>query len=263
LHYYIYVIVAFYVAWNALKYYYMHIGFRWDYDIMFDSNYLTQHNGIVYWHTVSDICKHYRTPDKFVLLGLQTLLHFQYSFSNYLNFSCISRKENIPLISFFSEYVQHNNTFLTFFKFSKLKNLKFFNWNDTMQPVYFYKLFFKITYKKIKPLVYEGGADCNLDTLVWSYFNYLEQISIYLSVGLLRNFYFKKIPIKIVSNIKQFVILLSSTSVQPNFFFFSVPLLDSVLSRKLILNIYNFFEYNILNSKKFLYKNFFSWSKND
>lgn len=76
-------------------------------------------------------------------------------------------------------------------------------------------------YKKYTALLFYGGSDCNMDSMLWSYYDYLAQVSIYVSWNLNKiNTESFILKYKRFSNlIKQATVLFSSFSLTSNFFY--------------------------------------------
>ena len=79
-------------------------------------------------------------------------------------------------------------------------------------------------------MLFEGGADLSLDHMVWNYYEYLNQISLFISRGLWNNYYKINEDKLLNSLMKQFTILTSSQSLSKNMLILSTPILNSVLS---------------------------------
>lgn len=245
LHYYLYAFLFFYFFYYFAKFYYHRYTYMWIYEWMFETAFVNQNNGFVYWHTLNDIWKSYKNPHQFAILSLQTNMLLSYSFSNFINFIVTTRYGNIWLLTilgvFFSEskkivdYFLHSNDYVVF----QQNLLSSFNFK-------YFKYYFNVSCKKYNMLLYDGGSDCNLDSMLWGYFDYLSQVSIYLSRSLKKNFYLKKKDQWLVTLTKHLTILFSSSSVSPNFYFLSSPLQDSVLAWKLILELFRFLNFNPL-----------------
>lgn len=106
-----------------------------------------------------------------------------------------------------------------------------FNKNKLFDPNFkFLKSFFFISFKNYSPLMHSGGSDVNSDFLIWNYFNYLAQVSIFLSRSLWKNKYKISDSNELNSLIKQFVVSLSSNSLLEKNIFMISPLLDNSLN---------------------------------
>jgi hypothetical protein len=257
LHFYIYAFLFLYCFYYFVKFYYYRSTYMWIYEWMFETAFINQNNGFVYWHTLTDIWSNYKHPQQFAVLSLQTTLLLYYTFNNYLNFLITTKYGNFKFLSFLTfffhetkdiiKYFTHNNNKTMFYKnLLNITNFKFF------------KFFCNINYKKYSMLMYSGGSDWNVDFMVWDYFDYLSQTSIYISWSLLKNKYFKNHDSWFLTLIKHMTILFTSCSLSTNFYFLSMPLLDTVLAWKLILELLTLLEYNNYDNneiflKKFLY----------
>lgn len=205
-----------------------------------------------YWHPVSELWYNYRSPEQFLLLALQTNLLLHYSFFNYNNYSIVNNKTTSSITNVFFNLLSLENLYSNFVNFQKDFDIninKFIFKNDC----FFFQAFFIASTRKYQLLLFQGGSDMSLDHLIWNYFDYLNQISLFLSRGLWKNNYFNKFDKNFNSIIKQFTILISSQATNLNFLFLSTPILDSILSRKLIIKLFSLFKFKSKNF--FFYKN--------
>jgi hypothetical protein len=227
----------------------------WIYEKMFETGFATQTNSLIYWHTLNDIWLNYRTPHQFAILSLQTSLFLFYSFNNLLKFSVNTKYGHQNFLHFLSLFYVESNKIINYFKYNNDKLLCYNNLL-TLDNFKYFKYFHKLNYTKYTFLLYEGGSDCNLETLVWNYYDYLTQTSNFLSKSLVKNhFYFNKNDY-LQSLIKQFTILISSQSLTSNFLFLSSPVLDVSLSRKLFIELFNYVELECLYDENFFTKMF-------
>jgi len=241
IHFYIYFFVAIYLLYYAIIYYHWKVGFLWFYEWMFEENFFSQYTSKIYWHSISDIWLNYKTPDQLYFFAIHTNLLLHYTFFNYNQFFYLHNNNVWSIISLLVSSTFNKISFSDF-----LSNLKI--WNSKNFQFQIFKSFYNARVKKYSILLFNGGFDCSFDHLIWTYFDYLTQIS---------NFFTRSVWQKIqninqfsvlISEIKQFTILISSMSLNPEYLFFSNPVLDTVLSRKLFINlcsnIFNLFPHN-------------------
>lgn len=180
INYYIYCFVAYYTMMHSLKYLYHALNFSWIHENMLETIILTQNNHYMYWHTMDKIWFNYRTPDQILILKLNTLSLLNFSTFNQLNYLTVKKKSIEPLI----------NIFLRLSKTKVLKLLKHHNLFDLnikniyKKDYYYTTIFFYLTQTNYTALMHKGGTDVSSDTLIWNYFNYLSQVSIFLSRSL-------------------------------------------------------------------------------
>lgn len=232
IHFYIYLFLFLYVFYYFAKYYYYKSTYMWIYEWMFETAFINQNNGFVYWHTLTDMWKSYKDPNQFAILSLQTSLLLSYGFGNLINFIITTKYGFIKFLHYLSLFFSESKNIINYFYYyndttSTFKNLL------NLQNFRYFRYFFNINYKKYNMLLYDGGSDCNTDFLVWDYFDYLCQTSIFISKSLLKNIYFYSLNKWFITLIKHSTILFSSFSLLPNFQFLSMPVLDNSLSRKL------------------------------
>lgn len=231
IHYYIYALVAAYLFFRSLKYAYRAYYSSWAFETAIDTIMLVQHTNFVYWHSMNQIWSNYKTPEQLLTFKLHTLTLLNLSTQNHLNYFTITRKSYEPLVNIFLRLPKYSSLLLDKESFELNKD-KFYK-----TDFHFMKSFFEISTKKYTSLMHKGGSDVNTDTLVWNYFNYLSQVSIFISRGLWKNKYKISEPNLINSLIKQFVVSMSSNSLSENSLFLIAPLLDNSLNWKLLKNL--------------------------
>jgi len=92
----------------------------------------------------------------------------------------------ITLVNFLNNYKSLKNFtfFLNIYNNDKKKLNKLVD-----QDYFLFRSFFNITLLKFTPLLFLGGTDINSEQLIWSYFDYLNQISHFLSRCLRLNYF--------------------------------------------------------------------------
>lgn len=235
IHFYIYIFIAAYVFFYAALYFHRKVGFLWFYEWMFEENFFSQYTNPIYWHSISDIWLNYKTPEQFYLFALHTNLLLHYTFFNYDQFFFFQTKWIRPIINLLVKLSRYSKPFWNLSVFKKFVSLGSYNNLDSK----LLKSFYNARVKKYILLLFNGGSDCSVDHLIWNYFDYLAQVSHYLSRGVWKNLSFKNPQLEINALIKQFTMLLTSMSTQAHYFFMPTPLLDTILSWKLLTSIIN------------------------
>lgn len=243
IHFYIYFFLIAYLLYYFFLYYYHKIGFLWFYEWMFEEIILSSYNAWAYWHTSNSLWVNYRSPEQLLLFITHTLLLIHYTFFNYNNFFFFEKKKLKSFYLILQSITSYWKLFRDFSEFNKL----FLNLKSTEANKFFiFWSFFNAWNWKLSSLLYMGGTDPSPTNLVWSYFDYLNQTSLLYSWALWWNYYNINNLTEIMSLIKQLTIIFSTYSISPKFCFLSQPLLDTVISWKLLIN---FFNYLVLSKK--------------
>lgn len=251
LHFYIYFFLAIYVLYYIFLYYNWKIGFLWFYEWMFDENFFSTYNNWIYWHSVNDIWLNYKTPEQLYNFAIHTNLLLHYTFFNYVQFFYVSKNNIRPMINFLIKLNNINSKLKEYVYFSKILTFSINNPSKNSAMLIFWS-FYNIRVNKYIYLLFSGGFNCSVDHLIWSYLDYLSHFSNFISRSLWKNSFKLNNLTELNSLIKQFTILISSTSLDTNYLFLSNPLTDTVLSWKLLINLFN-----ILNDTLNLKNNYF------
>jgi hypothetical protein len=234
----------------------------WIYERMFETAFINQNNGFVYWHTLTDIWKNYKEPYQFTILSLQTSLMLSYAFSNLVNFTVVTKFGIFNFLNFLSLFFSESKNIINYFYYSNDRSSVYKNLLS-VENFRYIKSFFKLNYLKYSMLLYDGGSDCNSDFLVWDYYDYLCQTSFFISKSLLKNVYLNKLNKRILTLMKQATVLFSAYSTSNNFYFLSVPILDSVFSRKIFEELIYTLEIENFKNLKSNFENKYLFSKLD
>lgn len=266
IHYYIYFLVIAYCLYYILLFYYYKVGFAWFYESMGEALYVSQHNGEPYWHPINDIWLNYKTPEEFLLLKIHTLSLLNYTFKNYSNYLFITKSGYNFILEYLYNLQNNEGKFNNYINFKR----SYVNWSfDSFfdSTYYPFECFYRLSLWKYKSLLHKGGSDCNKDTLIWSYYNYLLQTSLYISRALWKNKFKISNPTYLNSLLKQFTILMSTNSTSETHFFLSTPLQNTVLARKLFFKLFLFFKNELLLKGNFNDKKsvnvYFSFKKDE
>lgn len=254
LHFYIYFFIFIYLAYYFAKYYYYKVHFMWFHEWMLENSFLHQTNNFTYWHTLNDLWMSYKTPDQFAIMQFQTALFSHYTFFNFKNFVVTTKYGFKNFLQYFSVLYIDTNEVIKYFEMNQ-NSTTFFKNLMLIDNFKFFKYYFNLTVKKYSALLYKGGADCNLEMMCWNYYDYLTQMSVFLSWSLTKT-YFVNYKSYFLSLIKQLTITFSSNSLAPNFFFMVSPLLDTSISWKLLVEIFFFLKSEMLYDKNSFLHNF-------
>lgn len=255
IHFYIYTFIFAYLVYYFYVYYFWKIGFLWFYERLYQENFLMSNTDWSFWHSVTELWYNYRTPEQLLLLALQTNLLLHYSFFNYNNYFFVKKNNIYSIINIIFMFLPKENKFIDFVNFQK--NFDFSKTKSILKNEYnIFSSFYITSIWKYQLLLFQGGSDVSIDHLVWNYYDYLNQINLFFSWSLWRNYYFVNSNKQFLSLIKQFTILLSSQATTNNFLYLASPILDSVLTWKIFINLFNFLKYYFKNSFSNLKKNF-------
>lgn len=99
----------------------------------------------------------------------------------YNNYVCINKQSGIPIVTLFIKLAHEYD--INMFKYNYDALQEFVIEKNKINDVdfQFFNSFFEISMRKYTALLYEGGPDVSPDNLVWSYYNYLSQVSMWLS----------------------------------------------------------------------------------
>lgn len=262
IHFYIYIFIFCYFFYYFLRYHYHKMGFVWFYERMFEEIVISSYSNKRFWHTTNDIWLNYRTPEQLILFSVHTNLLLHYTFFNYSNFYFLKNNWTYPIVNLIIKMLGFNKKFRDFSTFSNYFTFVpngMIEWNN----FFIFRSFFNVNCVNFKPLLFTGGIDCSLDHLIWSYYEYLNHISLYISWGLIWNSYKLTENTELTSLMKTFTVLIGSTSLLPKFYLLSQPILDSLLARKVFLNLIYLFETNYFLNKKCLLNDFLFSLKED
>lgn len=236
INFYIYIFIIFYMIYYFIIYYIRKVGFLWFYEWMYMEKFLTSYNNKTYWHNLGEIWYNYKSPDNMVVLALHTNILLYNSFFNYNNFFFYSLNRTKPLTSSIISSLPFLDLFSDFSFFCKKFqiNENFLQKNE----FYIFWSFFTVWVKKFQFLLFEGGNDLSYDHLIWNYFEYLNQFSLFVTRGLWHNYYKITSLDEITVLIKQLTILMSSQSLLKNLMILNCPLQDSNLSWKILINFF-------------------------
>lgn len=256
LHFYIYFFIFLYVAFYFAKYYYYKVSFMWIHEWMLENSFLHQTNNFTYWHTLNDLWMSYKTPEQFAIMQFQTALLSHYTFFNFKNFVVTTKYGFKNFLQYFSVLYLDTNEVIKYFEIHQ-NSTTFFKNLMLIDNFKFFKYYFNINTKKYNALLYKGGSDCNYEIMGWAYYDYLTQVSVFLSRSLTKSYFFNY-KSYFISLIKQLTIVFSSSSISTNFFFLVSPLLDTAISWKLLIEIFFYLKLEMLKNRnefinKFLY----------
>lgn len=255
IHFYIYAFIFGYFSYYFLRYHYHKMGFVWFYEWMFEETVISSYSNKRFWHTTNDIWLNYWTPEQLILFSVHTNLLLHYTFFNYSNFYYSKNNWIYPIINLLIKMLGFNKKFRDFSTFSNYFTFiphGMLEWNN----FFIFRSFFNANCVNFKPLLFTGGVDCSVDHLIWSYYEYLNQISLYISRGLLWNSYKLMDNTELLSLMKTFTVLIGSVSLLPKFYLLSQPVLDTLLSWKIFLNLIYLFESKYFLNKKNLINDF-------
>lgn len=260
IHFYIYTFIFFYLLYYFYLFYFRKIGFLWFYERLYQENFFMSYTDRSFWHSVTELWYNYWTPEQFLILSLQTNLLLHYSFFNYNNYLFFWKNNYYSITNIFFKFVSNDNKYYDFLNFQKNFDFVWFKFLTKNENFIFHS-FYITSMWKYQLLLFEGGSDTSLDHLIWSYYEYLNQTSIFLSWSIWKNIYFNNKSKQFLSILKQFTVLISTQAPMQNYLFLATPLLDSVLARKLTINLINLLKIqskeNFLNLKNnFLFFDF-------
>lgn len=245
---YIYAFIFFYFMYYFLRYYFHKIGFVWFYERMFEETVLSSYSNKTFWHSINDIWINYWTPEQYLLFSLHTNLLVHYTFFNYNNFYFYTNSWIVPIIWLLLKLMMYEKKFLDFSVltsyFSFVPNTMK-KWNN----FFVFWSFYNINCIDFKALLFTGGVECSPDHLIWSYYEYLNHVSLYLSWALQKNIYYITENDEFGSLMKIFTVLVGSISLIDNFYLLMQPVLDTLLTWKLFLNLFYLLEKNCFLSK--------------
>lgn len=195
---------------------------------MLENSFLHQTNNFTYWHTLNDLWMSYKTPEQFAIMQFQTALLSHYTFFNFKNFVVTTKYGFKNFLQYFSVLYLDTNEVIKYFEIHQ-NSTTFFKNLMLIDNFKFFKYYFNINTKKYNALLYKGGSDCNYEIMGWAYYDYLTQVSVFLSRSLTKSYFFNY-KSYFISLIKQLTIVFSSSSISTNFFFLVSPLLDTAIS---------------------------------
>lgn len=237
LYHYIYLLIIVLLLYQVHKYYSIYGWQRWSLMDRFFDKYLYDGTQWIYWYTVTEIWTYFWSEEQLSFFKIKTNLLLHLSMQQYSNYICIGSHCNNPLITILLKLAYEYNISLLKYDLNALQEFFLEKKKTKNHDFQFFNSFFNISMKKYTVLLYEGGPDVSPDNLVWSYYNYLSQVSIWLSWGLWKNYYNINKNSWIISLMKNFTMAMSAQSLTSDFLFLSLPLLDTQLNRTLLQNL--------------------------
>lgn len=254
MHFYIYFFVFAYLFYYFLIYYFWKVGYYWFYEWSYQEMYLSQYNNWNFWYSLNDLWASYKTPEQFFILAIHTNILMHFSFMNFTNYYYINDKKINSIINLFLKLIPTSKFYNQFTDF--LKRVTFSDYKKNYEDDFFiFQTLFNARVRKFQILLFEGGSDVSLDHLGWSYFEYLNQTSLFLTRSLWKNYYHLSNNNKYNFFIKTFTMLISSQTIDTSFTFASNPIFDTILTRKSILSILNILNVDFVSKKDFLFSN--------
>lgn len=173
---------------------------------------------------------------------------------NFINYYYINDKKINSIINLFLKLIPTSKFYNQFTDF--LKRVTFSDYKKNYEDDFFiFQTLFNARVRKFQILLFEGGSDVSLDHLGWSYFEYLNQTSLFLTRSLWKNYYHLSNNNKYNFFIKTFTMLISSQTIDTSFTFASNPIFDTILTRKSIISILNILNIDFVSKKDFLFSN--------
>lgn len=255
IHFYIYTFIFMYLVYYFYLYYFRKIGFLWFYERLYQENFLMSNTNWEFWHSVTELWYNYRTPEQLLILALQTNLLLHYSFFNYNNYFFVKKNNIYSIINIIFLLLPKEYKFADFIDFQKSFDFRWVKFS-LKNECFVFNSFYITSFWKFQLLLFHGGSDVSIDHLVWGYYEYLNQVNLFISRSLWKNYYFSNGNKQFIALIQQFTILISSQAPSVNFLFLSSPILDSTLARKLFLNLFSSLKFYFKNPQPEIKKNF-------